>query len=56
MVWDYGGMIDTVVGGLITIKVLETGAKMLDSAGSRQRSSQKKKSSNKFHNFGDILF
>jgi len=55
MTWDYGKTIDTVVGGLVTIKVLETGTKMIERAGSRNRSSKKKKGS-KFHNFGDSLF
>jgi len=57
MAWDYGNTIDTVVGGLVTIKVLETGTKMIDRAGSKVGSRKKKKTTgSKFHNFGDSLF
>jgi len=58
MPWDYGNTIDTVVGGLVTIKVMDVGMKMIDRASntSRKKSSKKKSSKAKYHNFGTSLY
>ena len=59
MAWNYGNTIDTVVGGLVTIKVMETGMNMIDRAskiGGTKKQKKKKTTSNKFHNFGTSLF
>ena len=58
MAWDYGNTIDTVVGGLVTIKVMETGMNMINKASKvgSSRKKTKKTGSSKFHNFGTSLF
>jgi len=58
MGWDYGKTIDTVVGGLVTIKVMESGMNMIDRASKvgSTKSKKKKTGSTKFHNFGSSLF
>jgi len=58
MAWNYGNTIDTVVGGLVTIKVMETGMNMIDRASrvGSSRKKTKKTGSSGFHNFGSSLF
>ena len=56
MTWNYGNTIDTVVGGLVAIKVLETGSKMINNASKKSSGSRKKTTGSKFHKFGDSLF
>lgn len=60
MTWDYGNTIDTVVGGLVTIKVMETGVNMIDRASkigsSNYKKKKTKKPSSQFHKFGSSLF
>jgi len=41
MAWNYGNTIDTLVGGLVTVKVMESGMNMIDRA-SQVGSSRKK--------------
>jgi len=57
MAWNYGNTIDTVVGGLVTIKVMESGMNMIDRASKvGSTKSKKKNTTTKFHNFGSSLF
>ena len=55
MVWDYGKTIDTVVGGLVTIKIMETGMKMIDKASSKKKTT-KKTSTSRLHSFGSSFY
>jgi len=57
--WDYGKTIDTMVGGLVAIKVMESGMNMIDRAsnmGSKKKTKKRKSKSYKFHKFGDSLY
>lgn len=56
MTWNYGNTIDTVVGGLVTIKIMETGMKMIDRASNTSRKKTPKTTKAKFHNFGTSLY
>jgi len=55
MAWNYGNTVDTLVGGFVTIKVMETGMKMIDYASTIGRKKTKKKQTG-FHGFGSGLF
>jgi len=61
MTWNYGNTIDTVVGGLVTIKVMETGMNMIDRASkigstNSRKKGRKKTNNTTFHKFGSSLF
>jgi len=48
MAWNYGRSIDTLVGGIVTVKILETSFRGIGALTSKTRSSKKKKSNDGF--------
>lgn len=56
MTWDYGKTVNTVVGGLVTIKVMETGMKMIERASNTNRKTTAKTNKSKFHSFGASFY